>query len=84
MFDKIKNTFQPRQTDCFRFAKIPYFLIYNNKIRICIKVLVKKGCRVSIVSVTSKRAEMAPIGEKGGIYFIFRTITDDYLKPGFH
>ena len=26
----------------FRFAKIPYFLVYNNKIRICIKVLVKK------------------------------------------
>ena len=26
----------------FRFAKIPHFLTYNNKIRICIKVLVKK------------------------------------------
>ena len=31
-----------------RFAKVPYFLIYDNKIRICIEVLVKKfinGCR---------------------------------------
>ena len=54
----------------FQFAKIPYFLIYNNKIRICIKVLVKtfiNGCRISIVSVTPKKAEMAPFWEKGGI-----------------
>ena len=55
----------------FRFPKMPCFLIYNNKIRICIKVLVKKvyqyGCRISIVSVTPKKAEMAPFWEKRGI-----------------
>ena len=34
----------------FRFAKIPFFLIYNNKMRICIKRSLSKkfinGCRI--------------------------------------
>ena len=52
----------------FQFAKIPYFLINNIKICICIKVLVKKkfinGGRISIASITPKQAEMAPLWEK--------------------
>ena len=44
MFEKIEKTrlSQGNAHLWFRFAKIPYFLIYNYKIRICIKVLVKK------------------------------------------
>ena len=55
----------------FQFAEIPYFLIYNNKIRIYIKILCQKkfinGCRISIISVTPKKGETAPFWEKGGI-----------------
>ena len=53
----------------FRFAEMPYFPIYNNKIRTCTKKFIN-GCRISIVSVTPKKAEMVPFWEKYCIFHL--------------
>ena len=42
MFEKMEKTRLSHGNAHFQFAKIPYFLICNNMIRICIKVFVKK------------------------------------------
>ena len=66
MSEKMEKT-RLSQKQCisivFDSQKIPYFFIYNNKIRICIKVLVKKAyqrLQISIVLVSPKSGEMAP------------------------
>ena len=38
-----KNMFETTYMNGYRFAKIPYVVIYANKIPICVKVLVKKS-----------------------------------------